>query len=595
MKSFFSNVLSTTIGVILAAFIAVIFLLALGAGMINVMQSGSSNEIENKSLLRLHLSGQLIERVRPLDFELFGEHSIFRDEHSVGLFEMTRALKLAQGDPRIVGVYLDFEDFDSGWAGVTALRREIEEFEKTGKPVYAYADRLDEKTYYLATAASEVWLQPNGEFELNGLAVSEAFFKGLFDKLEIEPRIFRVGKFKAAVEPFVRDSMSDENRRQTQDLADDIWKQFRQDVAHSRKLSEEKIDAITANLDVTSAKSAKDLGLVNDTIYEDEAEERMAQKTVGEDEEARFTSVAQLLHDRRSRKNMASAKKKIAVIFAEGEIGAGEGSGDSISSEELRDDIKDARNDEMVAAIVLRINSPGGDALASDIIWRELMMADEDVPVIVSMGDVAASGGYYIAAAGRYVFAEPTTITGSIGVFGLMFGTEKLFKNKAGVRFDHVVTHPHADLGDANRPISQFEGEKIQSDVNRVYERFIDAVQEGRGYEDRKDILEIAEGRVWSGRRAKELGLVDELGGLPQAIAKAAEYAEIKDFQIEIFPSDSDPVRHFIERFSGSGAESFFAKAGLTPWVKVLKDFGQKHSSLKPGIFARMSLDLAIH
>lgn len=619
MKSFFKNILSTVIGMLIASTVSLVIIAALIAVIVQTSMHGSSATIEKDSILHFRLRGQIVEKHRPLDFELFGSRSIFKEDRTVGLWELTRAVEAAKTDSRIDGIYLELRGFDAGWATLTALHDKILEFRKTGKWVYAYADHYSDKAYYLATSANKIFIQPNGELDFAGLSMSEPFVKGLLDKLDVEARVFRVGKFKAAVEPLILEKMSPENRKQNDELLGDTWAQIRKATALNQKIDEKRVDEIAANLLAVSATDAKKVGLVTDTMFEDELEATLKDMTIfknkkpsdkdkdkdkdkdDKDDDLRFVSAGQLLHDSRTEATLkGKGKKKIAVIFAEGEIGAGEGGRDSIGSETFREDLMDAREDEDVAAIVVRINSPGGDALASDVIWREIMVTDEQVPVVISMGDVAASGGYYMAAGGRYVFAEPTTITGSIGVFGLMFNTEKFFKNKVAVRFDRVVTHPYADLGDSNRVMTPFEANQIQSEVNRTYKRFLDVVQEGRGYEKRSDLESIAEGRVWSGTRALEIGLVDELGGLDQAFKKAADFAEIKDYQVEIFPRDSDPFVSFLERFSGDSIESSLGPTMARTFTKLrFFDSVIDRASLgplmaKPGVYTRMIKDVNI-
>lgn len=594
MKSFLKSVMTTVVGVVVGLVIAFILVPMFIVLIFKGASRTPSIAVEKNSILHLNLNGQLVERHRPLDFEVLGQQSIFGEDRTIGLWEATHALESAKADKRISGVFLEIGNFDAGWAGVTALRKAIETFALSGKWVYAYAERMDEKSYYLATAAGKIWLQPSGELEFNGLAVNEPFLKGLFEKLELEPRIFRAGKFKAAVEPLILDKMSDENRRQTQELVDDIWSEVRQTVAKKRNIDPKKIDELAAALTVMSADEAKANGLITELVFQDDAEAEMRKLTVGEDAELALVTPMNYLRDRQVAKS-GSGNKKIAVLFAEGEIRSGTGGRDSIGSVSFREDLEDALADEEVAAIVLRVNSPGGDALASDVIWRALMVTDEEIPVVVSMGDMAASGGYYMAAAGRYVFAEPTTITGSIGVFGVMFSTEKFFRNKTGVKFDRVVTHPHADIGDPNRPMTQLENDKIQKEVNRVYSRFLDVVEESRGYEKRSDLESIAEGRVWSGSRAKELGLVDEVGGLDRAILKAAEFAELgKAYKVEIFPKDSDGFTRLLEKFAGdvymstvgqtSVGDRLMERLGLSN----AKELAKTLQGLTPGIHARL-------
>jgi len=608
MKSFFKNILSTVIGMIVATVITGLIFVAFIALLIQGAGHGASASVEKNSILHLRMRGELIDKHRPLDFEIFGDRSIFKEDRTLGLWEMTRAIEAAKSDKRIDGIYLEIRDFDAGWASLTALHDKIEEFRRDShKWVYAYGDTYSSKAYYLATSADKIFVQPYGELEFQGLSMSEPFVKGLLDKLEVEPKIFRVGKFKAATEPLFLDHMSPENRKQNQDLLDDVWTVIRKATSVSQKLDEKRVDEIAANLLGVSAADAKKVGLVADTMFEDEVEDAMKDMTIfkdkkpsdkdkdDKDDELRFVSAGQLLHDSRAQASLkGKGKKKIAVIFAEGEIGSGEGGRDSIGSESFREDLMDAREDEDVEAIVVRINSPGGDALASDVIWREMMKTDEQLPVVISMGDVAASGGYYMASAGRYIFAEPTTITGSIGVFGLMFNFQKFLNHKVYTNFDRVVTHPYADIGDGTRPMTPFEAKQIQSQVERTYKRFLDVVQEGRGYEKREDLESIAEGRVWSGSRALDLGLVDEMGGLDKAIKKAAEFASLKDhdYSIEIFPSDSDSLMQFLERFSGDTIESW-----MGPQMMARLHLLQVYlpSMPKPGVYTRMMKSIDIH
>ena len=613
MKNFFKNILSTVIGMLVASVVSVLIFIAIVTLIYHGASRGTSGAIEKNSILDIHLRGQLVEKHRPLDFEIFGARSIFKEDRTIGLWELSRAIEAAKTDDRIDGLLLEMRDFDGGWANLTALHDKIVEFRATGKWVYAYGDHFDEKSYYLATAASKIFMEPHGALEFNGLSLSEPFVKGLLDKLEVEARVFRVGKFKAAVEPLILEKMSPENRKQNEELLGDIWGTVRKSVSVNQKLEEKRVDEIAGGLLAVSAEDAKKVGLVHELIFEDQLEESLKDITIyknkkrpaekskassDEENQLRTVSINQLLRDSRSVTALkGSGKHKIAVVFAEGEIGNGVGSRDSIGSESFREDLLEAREDEDVAAIVVRINSPGGDALASDVIWREMMKTDEEIPVIISMGDVAASGGYYMASAGRYIFAEPTTITGSIGVFGLMFNTEKFFKNKVAVRFDRVTTHPYADIGDPNRPMTAFEAQSIQGDVNRVYKRFLDVVQEGRGFEKREDLEAIAEGRVWSGTRALDIGLVDELGGMDQAIKKAAEFAEISDFKIELFPKDSDPILQFIERFSGDAVEAYLGPKMVSRLNKLNALIDQapvSTSLLKPGLYTRMLTDIRI-
>lgn len=601
LKNLFTSALGSMFGVVMGFFLMLIAIPIFFA----VLAGGSHAKLESikdKSILYIHLHGELVEHRQTLDFDIFDPGSFLRDDRGIGLYELNKALDQAKNDKRIAGVFIEFGPLQAGWAGITSLRRHIADFTQSGKWVIAYAERLDEMQYYLGTAANQLYMQPSGELEFNGLAMQEAFLKGLFEKLDLQPEIFRVGKFKAAVEPLIRDQMSPENRQQAQALIDDLWKEVRETTARETQLSPAKVDSLASRLEVTSAESAKAAKLITDTKFYDEVEKDLKVATLGESEDLELVTPGRLLREASARKG----QKKIAVLFAEGEIHEGESGAGAIGSDDFQEDLEEAKADEDVAAIVVRVNSPGGDALASDVIWRALRTTDEEMPVVVSMGDVAASGGYYMASAGRHVFAEPTTITGSIGVFGVLFNTEKFFRNKAGIKFDKVLTHPHADLGSSARAVTSEEAKVIQGGVERVYKRFLDVVQESRGYEDRSDLEAIAEGRVWSGVRAKELGLVDDLGGLEQAIAKAAEFAELKDYSIEIFPTQSDSWRHLFDRFSEDASGSVLAAMvgrifGFDRFIhrnqisdEMVRTVGESVRPLKNGVFARMLFDLNI-
>ena len=599
MKAFFKSVLSTTIGMLIGGMLTFLFIILLITTIIKTVDVGGGNEpIINNSILHLKMHGELVDKHKPLDFDFMSASAFFQPERTMGLYEINQALDRAKTDSRFQGVFLDIRDFEGGWAAVYALHEHLKEFARSGKWIYAYADHLSEKAYLLATAANQIFMQPSGDIELKGLSVSEAFLKGLFDKLEVQPMIFRVGKFKAAVEPLILEKMSEANREQNQALLNDIWVTSRDEISKVMKIPATRLDEIASRLEVTSAAQAKDAGLIHKLLYADEVEDMLKAKTVGKDKDIQLVTVGRMLHERAFASRKAAGRvgpgKKIAIIFAEGEIKSGQPGRDEITPESIHEDLQDAKDDKDVAAVVVRVNSPGGDAQASDVIWRDLKITDEEMPVVISMGDVAASGGYYMSTAGRYIFAEPTTITGSIGVFGIMFNTEKFFRAKAGVNFDRVVTHPSADIGNSNRPMTAAEASIIQRDVELVYKRFLDVVQEGRGFEKRNELEAIAEGRVWSGLRAKEIGLVDELGGLDSAIKKAAELAGLgKEYEIEVFPGDQDSLSRLLAQFTGSAMSQILDRETLKQ-VAVMTKYMKQVVPVKSGIQARLPFDLHI-
>ena len=592
MIAFIRQVLSTVVGMLIAfSILAVVIPLSL-ALLVRGMQAGGGESVQDKSILQLRLKGRLVEHHRPLDLDLSGR-LFFSEDNTIGLYETLSALRSASEDKRIQGVFMDMRDLQAGWAGVTALQRGIKEFAKTGKFVYAYADALSEKTVYLSSAADRVFLEPSGEVEWNGLAVTEAFLRGFLDKWNVEPRVFKAGKFKSAVEPFILEKMSAENRQQNQTLVDDIWGVVRAEVAAARGKTDAELDRWASQLELSGAASAEKLGVVHELAFYDHVEDAMRLKTVGEDEELNMVTPGRYLRDLRFR-HLVPKSNQIAILFAEGEIVSGNGGRDHIGSDSFVDDIREARDDDDIKAIVIRVDSPGGDALASDVIWREIALADEEKPVVISMGDVAASGGYYISAGGRYIFAEPTTITGSIGVFGLMFGVDKFLKKNLSVNMDRVATHPFADIGSAVRPIAPQEAKFIQNSVERVYNRFLEVVKEGRGYEDIEDVKKLAEGRVWSGTRALELELVDELGGLSQAVKKAAEFAEIgDDYSVQILPHEREAFSELLGRlFDEEVQEKILARVGQSLGLSEawLKQVLSSRSWRPPKVLAQMLL-----
>ncbi len=563
LKTFFKTMFSSLLGIlaaVLVAFIAIPLLIAALAGSAN----WSKREvIHPKSVLHVLLDGEIIDSTPSVDW-------MFEDGRTrTRLQKLIKAIRLAREDSRIVGVVVDIRNPTIGWSSATAIRRELVAFKEAKKFSFTYADRLNELGFYIASGTERTVMQPNGDIELDGLASEVPFMKGLFAKLEVKPTIFRVGKFKAAVEPFILDKMSDENREQTKVLVDDLWSDVRASIAGSAKISVEELDRWMSNLELRSVEDAKRVRLVSDLMFTDEFD-TLVRGAAGwtADEELKYVSTSRMAAEATSK---SGEKRKIALVIAEGEIVKGEGGRGQIGDDNFMSALFEIDEDPDVAAVVLRINSPGGDALASDILWRQLTVLDEKRPVVASMGDIAASGGYYMAVGARHIVTEPTTITGSIGVFGLLFNAESLFKNKLGVLFDRVSTHKHSDYGGVTRTLDPQEAASIQTSVEKTYRRFIDVVAQSRGFEKIEDVEALAEGRVWSGTRAVQIGLADELGGLDRALAKAAEFAGLgEEYEIEIFPK---PIDHFAKFFEtlAEGSESTQALGLFTvPAVRAI-------------------------
>ncbi|MFM7903090.1 MAG: signal peptide peptidase SppA, partial [Bacteroidota bacterium] len=466
----------------------------------------------------------------------------------------------ASKDPNVSGIYLEVPSVNGGMASMEEIRNALKAFKKSGKFVYAYADVYSQGGYYLASTADQVWMNPEGMLDMRGMSASIPFFKGALEKLEVRPEIIRHGKFKSAVEPFILDKMSDENRAQTAEYVDDLWSHYLSKVGESRKIQMDSLKSYAANFTVRTAADAVKMGLVDTLAYMDVFLKKLCDKTGKTDEDdLELMGLSKYYDFADPSPEKEPTRDKIAVIYAVGDIVSGEGDESEIGSESLSKTIREVRTDDKVKAVVLRVNSPGGDALASDIIWREMELCRKAKPVIVSMGDVAASGGYYISCNADSIFAQPNTITGSIGVFGLMFNIQDMLKNKLGVTYDSYNTGSYADLGSMTRPMTESERAIMQGFVEQTYATFTGRVSDGRSMSVAQ-VDSIGQGRVWSGVDAHRLGLVDALGGINEAIAAAAKKAGLKNYRIADYPKQKDPIKALLNDFSGESAVKAFEK-----------------------------------
>ncbi len=542
MKKFFQSALAATVGF----FIAYSMILLVGLGVLGVtiaaLSASQKVEVKPNSVLRISLSDEIQDRSsgNPLDHFDFGS---FESKRTLGLHEILTSISDATDDENIRGIYLDASYVPAGAATKHEIREALASFKTSGKFVVAYAEAYEQSTYWLASVADEIYMHPEGYMDFKGLSASTPFFAGMLEKLEIEPKVIRHGKFKSAIEPFILEEMSEENRIQTEKFVGSIWDEMVDDVAESRKISSGDVAEIADSLLVTLVEHAEEYKLIDALKYEDEVEDILMEK-VGAENETSFNQVAiakyhSSKHDKSSEEKN-SDDSEIAVIYAKGGIVSGEGDEDQIASETISKAIKKAREDENVKAVVFRINSGGGSALASDVIWREIELTKKEKPVVASFGNVAASGGYYIACGADKIIASPTTVTGSIGVFGLFFNMEDFYDHKLGIKFDEVNTNKFADMGSSSRPMSDYEAQVMQNLVEDVYDDFITKVADGRKM-SKDEVDEIGQGRVWSGVDALEIGLVDQLGGLDEAIAVAAELAELENYNLKELPEQKNP------------------------------------------------------
>lgn len=569
MKQFFKFMFASALGLVLGIFLLFAILVGIGASMSDT----ETVDVKENSVLHIKLDFELKERGSNSPLGNF-DPSTFEAKPSVGLNNVLASLKNAADDDKIKGVYLDLQDIPAGMATVEEIREALLEFKKSGKWIVSYSEIYTQKAYYLASVSDELWLNPQGIVEWKGLGGQLMFLKGMFEKLEIEPQIIRYGKFKSAVEPLMLDKMSEDNRMQTMTYMSDLWNKMLSGISDERQKTPEELDKMAQDALIQNGKDALDNGLVDALLFKDQVLDSLRSRLsiTNEDEKINFIGLAKYKDAPVVKGNdeKAAKKDKIALVYAVGSIEGGEGNDETIGSEKISAEIRKARLDEKVKAIVLRVNSPGGSALASDVIWREVVLAKAVKPVVVSMGDVAASGGYYIACAADTIVAQPNTITGSIGVFGVLMNAQKMVNNKLGIMVDTVKTNRFADLGTPFRPLTDGERDIIQNGVNEIYLDFITKVAAGRGMTT-AEVDSIGQGRVWSGEDALENGLVDVLGGIDDAIDIAARMAKVDNYRIVEYPAMKDPMQALVEELTGQG-EEVFLKHRLGQYYDYVKD-----------------------
>lgn len=551
MLQFLKYVLATLVGIFLF-FVLSIFIIA---GVASGLSKKSAVEVKEKSILHLRFDLPIPERTidntfSDIDFDGFGTEV-------VGLNDIRKSLKKASSDKNIKGIFLDLEGLQAGAATIEEIRNSLIEFKKSGKFIYAYAETYYPANYYLASVADKIWLVPTGDFIFNGTQSEVMFFTGALEKMGIEMQIIRHGKFKGAVEPFFLKSLSPENRKQIESYRSSNYNHFLGRIAASRKMDIETLRNIAYDLKIRSSQDAVDNKMVDGLKYRDEVNAQLKSKLgLGEKDKLSFITLAKYKDAEEENKKNVRTDNRIAIVYAQGEINGGQGDDETIGSDRISEAIRKARMDDKVKAIVFRINSPGGSALASDVIWREVVLAREKKPVIVSMGDVAASGGYYIACPATAIVAQPNTITGSIGVFGLIPNAQKLLNEKLGINIDKVKLGKYSDLGSVDRPMTSDEQQIIQGYVDRIYVDFIEKVAKGRKMKS-SDVDSIGQGRVWSAIDAKRIGLVDTLGGIDLALSIAASKAKLTDYKITELPALKDPVDELLKKLKGDARTSF--------------------------------------
>lgn len=533
MKDFLKFTLATITGIIVSS--VVLFFISILVFFSMVSSSESETQVRKNSIMMLDLNGTLVERSQDNPFDLF----MGDDNKTYGLDDVLSSIKKAKENDDIKGIYIEAASLDAGFASREEIRNALKDFKESGKFIVAYGDNYSQGLYYLSSVADKVLLNPQGMVEWKGLATTPMFFKDLLAKIGVEMQIFKVGTYKSAVEPFISTEMSPANREQIDAYLTSIWGQVTNDVAKSRKVSVDSLNAIADRmLMFYPAEKSVEYGLVDTLIYKNDVRDYL-KAMIGIDKDDRMPVLG--LQDMINvKKNVPKDKSGnvIAVYYAYGEIDSSTSSaspdGEGIDSKKVIKDLRKLKDDEDVKAVVLRVNSPGGSAYGSEQIWYAVSELKKEKPVIVSMGDYAASGGYYISCNADTIVAEPTTLTGSIGIFG-MFPNAKGLTDKIGVNFDVVKTNKYADFGMLTRPMNDGEKGLMQMYVNNGYDLFLTRCSDGRGI-SKEDLDKIAQGRVWTGSKAKELGLVDELGGLDKALDIAIAKAGVDAYTVMNYP-----------------------------------------------------------
>lgn len=555
MKSFIKYTMATVVGIFLTMTLFTIISIISLAGM--MATEGMSAPIKEKSILRLDLSGTLAERSESNPFAaLMGEENA-----ALSLEDALLALDKAAKNENIIGVYLEGGAMGANPGMAQELRQALVEFKESGKWVVAYGDSYGKTAYYLSSVADSVLLNPEGNVDFGGMASQIMFYKDVMEKVGVKMQVFKVGTYKSAVEPFICTEMSPANREQVTSYLFSIWTNMLKDVAASRNMEVGKLNSLADSLTMISEASvALNGGLVDKLCYMDEVKAILREKSglEDEDDDLVFASVADVA---KSETLDEKVDEQVAVYYAYGEIVQSQGTGLGMSQEhqivgeKMIKDLQDLREDDDVKAVVIRVNSPGGSAFASEQIWREVCLLKEKKPVVVSMGGMAASGGYYISCAANRIFAEPTTLTGSIGIFGMIPDMSELMTEKIGLKFDVVKTNEMSDIGTMARPFNEAESAQMQKMINRGYDLFTKRVADGRGMAQ-DSVKLIAEGRVWTGEQGLNIGLVDELGNLDDAVAHAAELAKVEKFRAVPYPGADNPFEQLLNQTKGGYLDS---------------------------------------
>jgi protease IV len=588
MKDFFKFMFASMLGFFLMSIIVFFLFMGMIASFATFMEK-ESVKIDENSVLHIKFDTDIRDRSSSDPFSEI-DFTSMKPKSSLGLNDILKNLDKAADDPNIKGIYLDLMAVQTGMANVEEIRNALLEFKESGKFIVAYGEVFTQSAYYLATVADKIYLNPEGMIDFKGIAAELMFFKGTIEKLDADMQIIRHGKFKSAVEPFMNKEMSPENREQIMAMINGAWNTIIDGIAETRNIRKEELNRIADDLLLRTPADAVTYRFVDGLKYQDEINEELkGLLEMEEDDDINSVSLNKYFNVPATEKKNTDRSNRVAVVYAVGEIISGEGSDDIIGSDRISKAIRKARKDDKVKAIVMRVNSPGGSALASDVILREVKLAAEEKPFIVSMGNVAASGGYYISAAAHKIYAEPTTITGSIGVLGMLPNLEKTMENKLGITYDYALTNKNSNFMTPFRPLTSQQREVIKGYIENVYDTFVQHVMEGRGM-SYEEVDEIGQGRVWIGTDAQNIGLVDEIGGLEDAVQAAVELANLETYSIREYPVQKDFFQELMDQLMGKASVEAKIRSELGDDYRLYQYL--RYWKNATGVQARMPFDI---
>jgi protease-4 len=584
MKSFFKYLFASVLGFFLSIFL----LLLIFIGIVSAIVSSGNKviSVDKNTVLFIDFKEAINDRTPAIGLM---DAFALKPNDKIGLNDILKNLAKAKEDPNIEGIFMELTHIQAGISTLDEIREAMADFKESGKFIKTYSEYMSQSAYYLASVSDEIFLNPEGIILFNGLNAQIMFYKGLFDKLDIEAQVIRHGKFKSAVEPFLDTKMSKANREQTETYIKSIWNNMLKSIGTSRGIEPSKLAELANKIAIRNPKEALKHGFVDKLLYKDEVIADL-KETLNLKEDEDITTMSLAKYTKSASPKKARTRDKIAIIYASGTIASGEGNDAYIGSKGISKAIRKARTNDRVKAIVFRINSGGGDVVASEVIRREIELAAKVKPVIASYGDVSASGGYWCTCQATKIIANKTCLTGSIGVFAMIPNIQGLLNNKLGITIDNVSSGKNPGFMSLYRPMTSLEREVMQVNIENTYDTFLTHIANGRKLE-KKFIDEIGQGRVWSGENAKELGLIDEFGGLNRAIQLAAEAAELENYRIQELPEQKDPLEAFIKDWSGA-AQMNILKNELGDSYKYIKSL--KELSRVKGIQARLPFDIVI-